>query len=134
MNNTDISMDVAIIGMAGKFPGAENIQKLWDNLCQKVDVRQDFSDEDLKPFTKDMSKIDKDDFVRKGYRIKDVDKFDAKFFNLTPKQAKILDPQHRLFLETAWQGLESAGYASTEESQHIGVYAGSNFNNYILLD
>ncbi|ADG93863.1 Beta-ketoacyl synthase [Arcobacter nitrofigilis DSM 7299] len=132
MENTDTSMDVAIIGMAGKFPGADSIQKLWDNICQSVDVRQEFSDEDLKPFAKDMSQINKSDFVRKGYMIKDVAKFDAKFFNLTPKQAKIMDPQQRLFLETAWQGLENAGYASTDESQHIGVYAGANFNNYIF--
>ncbi|MFY9074802.1 beta-ketoacyl synthase N-terminal-like domain-containing protein [Malaciobacter mytili] len=132
MNNADMSMDVAIIAMAGKFPGANNIQELWDNLCQKVDVRQEFSNEELKLFTKDINQIDKDDFIKKGYAIKDVDKFDAKFFNLTSKQAKMLDPQHRLFLEIAWQGLESAGYALTENSQHIGVYAGANFNNYIF--
>ncbi|RXJ94834.1 hypothetical protein CRV00_05745 [Malaciobacter molluscorum] len=132
MKDTDISMDVAIIGMAGKFPGANNIEKLWKNLCNEVDVRQEFSDEDLKLFTKDISQINKEDFVRKGYIINDVDKFDAKFFNLTPKQAEILDPQQRLFLEIAWEGLESAGYASTKEPQHIGVYAGSNFNNYLF--
>lgn len=132
MDNTDMSMDVAIIGMAGKFPGADNVQELWDNLCKKVDVRQEFTDEDLKPFIEDISQINKSDFVRKGYIIEDVDKFDAKFFNLTPKQAQMLDPQHRLFLEIAWEGLERTGYASTSKSQHIGVYAGANFNNYIF--
>ncbi len=132
MNNIDMSMDVAIIAMEGKFPGADNIEELWDNLCQKVDVRQEFSNEELKLFIKDLSQIDKSDFIKKGYAIKDVDKFDAKFFNLTSKQAKMLDPQHRLFLEVAWQGLERAGYALTENPQHIGVYAGANFNNYIF--
>ncbi len=115
-----------------KFPGANSIEKLWKNLCNEVDVRQEFSDEDLKLFTKDISQINKEDFVRKGYIINDVDKFDAKFFNLTPKQAEILDPQQRLFLEIAWEGLESTGYASTKEPQHIGVYAGANFNNYLF--
>ncbi|MFD2176707.1 type I polyketide synthase [Veronia pacifica] len=132
MSEPDITMSVAIIGMAGRFPGADTVNTFWQNLCEKKDVREQFTDEQLKASNLSDEASRFSDFVTKGYRLNDVDQFAASFFDITPRQAKMIDPQQRLFLETTWQALEDAGYVPDEYPGHVGVYAGANFNNYIF--
>src|SRR5262245_31042063 len=96
--------------MGGRFPGAPDIDTFWRNLRAGVESRTVFTDEELKadgvsPFMFRHPKM-----VRSGFVLDDIDSFDAAFFGLNPREAELLDPQHRLFLECSWQALEHAGY------------------------
>lgn len=124
---------IAIIGMSGRFPGAGNIEKFWQNLCDGVESISFFSDETLLATNGvDPALLDNPDFVKAKGIIEDVDLFDASFFDLSPREAEFIDPQHRLFLECAWEALENAGYDPHTYPGAIGVYAGSSLNTYLL--
>lgn len=128
--NTGI--EIAIIGMAGRFPGADDVETFWRNLRDGVESITLFDDNELH----DISATQRDDplFVRAGAKLEGVDLFDASFFGYTPREAAEMDPQHRLFLETAWQALEDAGYDASTYRDPIGVYAGCGVNTYLLLN
>ncbi len=100
---------IAVIGMAGRFPGASNLDQLWENLCNGVESISRFSLDELGPGIDEKTKNDPDYVPCRGI-IEDADKFDAKFFDIGPLEAKLMDPQHRIFLELAWSALENAGY------------------------
>jgi len=133
-NNEDkLNNSVAIIGMAGRFPGARNIDEFWDNLKNGKDTITHFSEQDLSGKELNYETLkDHPDYVSAKGVIEDVDKFDAPFFGFTPREASLLDPQHRLWLETAWGALESSGYCNDKYDGLIGVYAGSFGNHYLL--
>ncbi|WP_044283307.1 SDR family NAD(P)-dependent oxidoreductase [Candidatus Endolissoclinum faulkneri] len=120
--NKDISVQrsIAIIGMAGRYPDAPNLEQYWKNLRQGVCSLHDVPPERwrVEDFT-DPSRPDRTT-VRKGGFITDVDRFDSMFFGITPKEAKLMDPQHRLFLEVAWQAIEDAGYTPAELKRSAG--------------
>src|SRR5690348_5852201 len=118
------SADIAIIGLAGRFPGADTISQFWRNLCTGVESITRFSDEELLSAGVDPALLSDPNYVKAGAVLEDIDLFDAPFFGLTPKEAQLMDPQHRLFLETAWQALESAGYDPETYQKSIGLYAG----------
>ncbi|WP_040281912.1 type I polyketide synthase [Psychroserpens damuponensis] len=123
------SQDVAIIGMAGRFPGANTIQELWDVLRDGKETISFFTPEEL-DFSISES-IKKDPlYIRARGVVPSVKTFDAAFFGINPKVAEAMDPQQRLFLEIAWEVLEQSGYLPTHFDGSIGVYAGTGMNMY----
>jgi acyl transferase domain-containing protein/acyl carrier protein len=129
--------DVAIIGMAGRFPGATDIDQFWANLRGGVESVSSFSAEELAAANVDPAVLTDPQFVPAGSVIEDVELFDAPFFGFSPREAESLDPQQRIFLETAWHALEDAAYDPESFGRSIGVYAGcamSTYLNYLQSD
>ncbi|WP_407884225.1 SDR family NAD(P)-dependent oxidoreductase [Scytonema sp. NUACC26] len=125
---------IAIVGMAGRFPGAKNVDEFWQNLREGVESISFFSDEELEAQGIDPALLKNQNYVKANGLLSDVEMFDASFFGFTPKEAEIMDPQHRLFLECAWEVLENAGYNSETYDGQIGVYAGAGLNAYLLYN
>ncbi|MCC3496610.1 MAG: acyltransferase domain-containing protein [Microcoleus sp. PH2017_15_JOR_U_A] len=124
---------IAIVGMAGRFPGAKNVDEFWQNLRDGVESISFFSEQELESFGIDESVVRDPRYVKARAVLADIELFDASFFGLNPREAEITDPQHRFFLESAWQALENAGYNSETYEGAIGVYAGAgSFNTYFL--
>ena len=124
--------DVAVIGMAGRFPGAQNLNEFWQNLCDGVESISFFSDEEMLAAGIDSSLIQHPDYVNASPTIENADCFDAAFFGYSPKEAELMDPQQRLLLECAWESLETAGYDPLNYDGAIGLYAGASMNTYLL--
>lgn len=123
---------VAIIAMGGRFPEAANLEKFWSNLYNGVESVKHFTKEDLQKMGIDKHLIDNPRFVAADAVLEDIDKFDASFFDYSAREAEITDPQHRLFLETAWEVMERAGYNSDEYNDRTAVFAGSNLSGYMI--
>jgi acyl transferase domain-containing protein len=123
---------VAIVGLAGRFPGAVDVEAYWRNLCAGRDCITRFSEEDLAREGLGAEQIADPALVRAGGTIEDYDRFDAEFFGFTPRIAEILDPQHRVFFECAWEALENAGVDPARFGAPIGVFAGAALNTYVL--
>jgi acyl transferase domain-containing protein/acyl carrier protein len=115
--------EIAIIGMAGRFPGADSVEQFWDNLCQGVNAIQ----VETAPANTEPSR-----YVNAYSSMADFDRFDAEFFGYAPREAELLDPQHRVFLECAWSALESTGYDPQRYPGAIAVYAGAALNSYLI--
>jgi acyl transferase domain-containing protein/acyl carrier protein len=131
---TDVSSGrIAIVGMAGRFPGANTVDDLWRNLREGV---ESISVIDLKDWGEavgaDPIFLGSSDLVKARPSIDGVDLFDAGFFGYTPREAQTLDPQQRLFLECAWEALEKAGYDSNRFAGAIGVCAGVSLSSYLI--
>jgi acyl transferase domain-containing protein/acyl carrier protein len=125
---------IAIIGMAGRFPGAKNLDEFWQNLRDGVESISSFTDEELIAAGIDPAVLSDANYVKAGAVLEDIELFDASFFEINPREAELTDPQHRLFLECAWEALESAGYDSQRCESRIGVYAGASLSNYYSFD
>jgi amino acid adenylation domain-containing protein len=125
--------DIAIIGMAGRYPKAKSVKEFWQNLVDGVEAISFFTDEELEYVPK--GNLDSEiKFVRARGILENADQFDAEFFGFNPREAAIMDPQHRLFLECAWEALEDAGYCSEKYKGSIGVFAGSSLNTYLMYN
>jgi non-ribosomal peptide synthase protein (TIGR01720 family) len=124
--------EIAIIGITGRFPGARNVEQFWENLQSGVESISFFTDEELLSSGTDATALSNPNFVKAGARLEDIEFFDASFFGFNPREAEITDPQHRLFLECAWEALERAGYDSGTYKGSIGVYAGASLSSYLL--
>jgi acyl transferase domain-containing protein len=124
--------DIAIIGMAGRFPGARTLDAFWDMLKNGREAVRFFSDEELKAAGVTPEVVGDPNYIKAGTLIEDVECFDAAFFGYTPREAEMLDPQQRFFLECAWHALEDAGYVPATFDGAIGVYAGVAWNTYLL--
>src|SRR5712692_7472777 len=98
---------IAIVGMSGRFPGAPGTEALWANLVHGVESIRRFTADDLAAEGISPRLLDQSDHVSAGGDLADVDQFDAAFFGFSPREAEILDPQHRIFLECAWEALET---------------------------
>ncbi|MTJ47022.1 type I polyketide synthase [Dolichospermum sp. UHCC 0259] len=122
--------DIAIVGMSCRFPGAENIDEFWKNLSNGVESISFFSDQELDFF--DPSLLSHPNYVKAGAVLANIDLFDADFFSYSAKEAEIMDPQQRIFLECAWEALESAGYNPEIRKESVGVYAGSSLSTYLI--
>ncbi|PSM45476.1 polyketide synthase, partial [Chroococcidiopsis sp. CCALA 051] len=130
---TDNSLKgIAVIGMAGSFPGAKSVDEFWQNICAGRESISIFTDEELIDSGIDPVLLSDRNYVKAGAVLEDIDMFDAQFFGFTRREAEVLDPQHRLFLECAWTALEHAGYNPVGEKGLTGVYAGSNLSSYLL--
>ena len=122
---------IAIVGMAGRFPGAASVDAFWDNLRNGVDSISRFKAEDLEDaFTAEERASSA--YVPARPILDQVDRFDAPFFGMYPREAALTDPQHRVFLECAWEALELAGYDPAAYPGAIGVFAGCSMNTYFL--
>jgi len=124
--------EIAIIGLAGRFPGAKTVNEFWNNLQNGVESISFFTDEELLASGIESDILNDPKFVKARAELDDVELFDAEFFSFNPREAEITDPQHRLFLECAWEALENAGYDSETYKGSIGVYAGSSLSGYLL--
>jgi phthiocerol/phenolphthiocerol synthesis type-I polyketide synthase E len=122
---------IAIIGMAGRFPQAPNLQRFWENLCQGMESTSFFSDQELEQAGISPELLRHPNYVKARGVVEDADLFDAGFFGYSPREAELTDPQIRLFLECAWEVLESAGWDPEKFPGMIGVYAGMSFSSYI---
>ncbi len=125
---------IAIVGLAGRFPGAANITEFWENLKSGADSITHFTDAALLDAEVAPETLADPDYVKARGYLKDADLFDAAFFGIPPKEADVLDPQHRLFLECAAEALEDAGCVPGTYNGAIGVWAGSSLNTYLLAN
>ncbi len=123
--------DIAIVGMAGRFPGASNIEAFWQNLCEGRESITFFTDDDLLKAGVDPDLFNQPNYIKAGGVLTDIDLFDADFFSIPTPEAEILDPQIRLFMECAWEALEHAGCNPQTYGGDIGLYAGAGMNTYL---
>jgi phthiocerol/phenolphthiocerol synthesis type-I polyketide synthase E len=134
-NDTDVGQpgvpEVAIVGMAGRFPGAGDLESFWKNLREGVESITFFSDEELRAGGVAEELISHPDYVRGYGSLGDVAGFDAAFFGYSPREAELMEPGHRLFLECAWEAMEDAGYDPSRVDGNVGVYAGVGASNYL---
>jgi len=124
---------IAIIGMAGRFPGANNIEEFWDNLKNGVESITHFSEEELIEAGIEPEIVKQPNYVKAKGMLDEVAGFDAAFFGFSPKEAEITDPQQRLFLECAWTALEDAGYDPKTYPGEIGVYGSMSGSSTYLM-
>ncbi|MFD0727067.1 SDR family NAD(P)-dependent oxidoreductase [Lysobacter brunescens] len=117
--------DIAIIGMAGRFPGSASTHEFWANLCAGRSGIAALSDEELLANGVSPDTLADPNYIKVAPLLADHDCFDAEFFWVPPRDAEIMDPQHRLLLECAWATMEDAGYPPDSQSARIGVFAGS---------
>jgi phthiocerol/phenolphthiocerol synthesis type-I polyketide synthase E len=125
-------LEIAVVGMAGRFPGAPGVDALWDSLRAGVESIRRFTDEELAAAGVPESLRAHPAFVPAFGALAEVDLFDAAFFGFTPREAQVTDPQQRLFLEVAWEALENAGYDAARAPGRVGVYAGTSMSSYYL--
>jgi len=128
----DKDTDIAVIGMALRVPGATSIDTFWENLCNGVESVTFFTDEELAERGVPRKMLDNPAYVKAGGILDNPGFFDAEFFGYTPMEARQMDPQHRKFLECAWEALEHAGYDAERIKVPVGVFAGSGMNTYLL--
>ncbi|BAY66481.1 beta-ketoacyl synthase [Calothrix brevissima NIES-22] len=132
MTSQQTGLEVAIIGLAGRFPGAKNIDEFWQNLLNGVESIKSFTDEELLAAGVEPTLLHQPNYVKAGAILNDIEMFDAAFFGYNPREAEILNPQHRLFLECAYEALENAGYNPQTYQSPIGVYSALSKNDYLL--
>lgn len=123
---------VAIVGMAGRFPGARDLETFWNNLAQGVESIRFFTEEELRAAGVPSAVIHDPRYVPARGVLDDAELFDAAFFGYPPRDAELIDPQQRLFLECAQEALEDAGYDPQRFDGMIGVYAGCSASAYLF--
>jgi amino acid adenylation domain-containing protein len=128
---SDNGGDIAVIGMAGRFPGTGTIEGLWNILKAGKETISFFTSEELDPQIDEETK-NNTDYVKARGIIEEAEKFDAAFFGINPKLGELMDPQQRIFLEIAWEALENGGYIPSKYKGSIGVFAGTGNNTYYL--
>ena len=134
MANALRESDVAIVGMSCRFPGADTVEAFWKNLCAGTESITFFSDEELLEAGVPPSLLANPNYVKAAPVLHDADMFDAAFFGLSPKEAALMDPQHRLFLEVAWEAFENAGYDPYGYPGKVGVASacGGVVSSYLI--
>jgi acyl transferase domain-containing protein/acyl carrier protein len=125
---------IAIVGESGRFAGASDLDAFWRNLRDGVESITFFGNDELQRQRIDQARLGNPNFVAAKSHLEDQELFDAGFFGYSPKEAELIDPQHRLFLECAWEALERAGYAPGTFPGEIGVFAGQNHNFYLWFN
>ncbi|WP_323860008.1 type I polyketide synthase [Xenorhabdus szentirmaii] len=133
INDPEITgFEIAIIGMAGQFAGAGDIDEFWQNIAAGVESIRPLSDEELDAAGITMEARSRADFIRNASVLDYPEDFDAEFFGYSPREAQAMDPQQRLFLETSWLALENAGYAPEKYPGAIGVFASTSSSSYLF--
>ena len=125
-------LEIAIIGMSGRFPGAPDIDAYWQLLQNGIEAITRFSDDEMIANGVDPHLMNLPNYVKAAAVLDEIGHFDADFFAYNPKEAALLDPQQRIFLETAWAALETAGYNPDIYNGAIGVYGGVGPSTYLL--
>ncbi len=126
------SADIAIVGLAGRFPGARNVEEFWANIAAGVESISVFAEEELTSRGVDTHLRTAPNYVPAGGVLADADTFDAAFFGISPREAALIDPQHRLFLESCWEALENAGYDVSRISEPVGVFGGMGTSAHLI--
>jgi acyl transferase domain-containing protein len=126
------ALSIAVIGMAGRFPGAATVDAFWDNLRVGVEGIRQAADAELAGLGVAPAALARPDYVKAVSMPADIECFDAAFFGMTPREAAITDPQHRLLLEAAWHALEHAGYVPDAVPGTVGLFAGAGVNTYLI--
>ena len=132
LEGEDSTLGIAVIGMAGRFPGASDLGTFWRNLTGGVESITTLSDADLLAAGVSAKHLSNPRYVRARAQLDGVPDFDASFFGMSPREASTTDPQHRIFLECAWEALEHAGIDPARFAGSIGVYGGSAADGYLL--
>jgi amino acid adenylation domain-containing protein len=125
--------EIAIVGMAGRFPGARSVTELWRNLRDGIEAVRFPDATELLARGLDPARVADPDWVKAVSQMADHDCFDELFFGISPREAELMDPQHRVLLECAWEALESAGYDPQATSGRAGVYVGATLSTYLLF-
>jgi acyl transferase domain-containing protein/acyl carrier protein len=123
---------VAIVGLAGRFPGANCVDELWNLLKEGKEALSRILTEELVAAGIDKARIEDPSWVKYRMKFEKADDFDADFFGYSPRQASSIDPQQRVFLECAWEALENAGHQPNSSEESVGVYAGSGFSSHLF--
>jgi acyl transferase domain-containing protein/thioesterase domain-containing protein/acyl carrier protein len=126
-----IVTDIAVVGLAGRFPGARTPAEFWSNLAGGVESIRSLSESELRAEGIDAATLRDPSYVKAAATLEGVEDFDAGFFGFSPREASVMDPQHRHFLEVCWEALESAGHVPENFSGRIGVFGGSGMNAYM---
>src|SRR5215470_12213 len=130
VNKVSAQSAIAIVGMTGRFPGAESVEEFWANLCSGTESITFFDREHLE--SPEQVNDLPPNYVAARPILKNTAMFDADFFAIYPKEAEQMDPQHRLFLECSWEVLERAGYDPAHTRDSVGVFAGCSMNTYFM--
>ena len=125
--------EIAIVGMAGRFPGARDVTELWRNLRDGVEAVRFPAPEEFLARGLDPALLTDPTWVKAVSQMDGYDCFDERFFGINPREAELMDPQHRVLLECAWEALESAGYDAQTISGRVGVWAGATLSTYLLF-
>ncbi|MDX2021248.1 MAG: amino acid adenylation domain-containing protein [Deltaproteobacteria bacterium] len=125
-------VEIAVVGLGGRFPKAPDLQTFWRNLVEGKEGVVAITAEDLIALGKDPALLSNPDYVPATFALEDVENFDASFFGFSPREAEVMDPQLRLFVETAWTTLEHAGYDPAQYKGRIGVFGGVGRNSYLM--
>src|ERR1700712_3387133 len=125
---------IAVIGMAGRFPGADSVSEFWDNLCRGEESIVTLSEEALTAAGVSAKTLAGPGYVRRAAMLDGIEEFDAEFFGMTPYAAQMTDPQQRLFLQTAYHAFEDSGYDPTVYDGVIGVFGTSSASGYLLYN
>lgn len=132
MAEGEIEHGIAVVAIAGRFPAANNVESFWQRLCEGQECISVFTDEELLASGVPPQQFHDPAYVRASGVMEDIASFDADFFGFTPREAMLLSPQHRMFLECAHEALERAGYDVSRYAGRVGVYAGVGPNEYLL--
>ncbi|MEM9494724.1 MAG: type I polyketide synthase [Pseudomonadota bacterium] len=122
---------IAIVGMAGRFPGANDVAQFWENIKGGVESVTKFPASELEIDIPDAAG-DKGAYVCAKGMLDDIDMFDARFFGYLPREAEVMDPQHRMFLEICWEAMEHAGHDAERYPGAVGVFGGCYMDTYVL--
>ena len=131
MPEVDYDAAIAVIGMAGRFPGADSVEELWDNLLAGRSGLRQLGDDELMAAGVRPAELADPDYVRTSGSVNGYDMFDAGVFGFGRREAEVMDPQHRLLLESCFEALEDAGYPAMEMTEKVGVFAGCGYPDYI---
>ncbi|MCP4150771.1 MAG: type I polyketide synthase, partial [bacterium] len=125
-NNT--GLEVAVIGMAARFPGAGNVDEYWDNVRNGRETIRFYTDEEMEEAGVEAGLLKNPDYIKAAAELENIENFDAAFFGYSPAEAQIMDPQMRFLHEVAWDALEDAGYVPEDYEGLIGMYSGAPFS------
>ncbi|HLG63728.1 MAG TPA: SDR family NAD(P)-dependent oxidoreductase [Ktedonosporobacter sp.] len=123
---------LAVVGMSGRFPGANSVEQLWENIAGGVRSIHFFTDEELLETGESPENLKNPNYVKAGSILEGVDLFDASFFGFNPREIEVMDPQQRLFLECSWEALEATGYLTGKYAGMVGVFGGAAMSSYLL--
>jgi acyl transferase domain-containing protein/SAM-dependent methyltransferase/acyl carrier protein len=123
---------VAVVSLAARFPGAPDVATFWANLCAGAESITRFTADEMVGLGRDPAMVRQPNFVGAEGVLESIDRFDAAYFGFTPRQAEVMDPQHRVCLEVAWEALVDGGYRPGEVAVPVGVFLSSSMSSYLI--
>ncbi len=132
MSSQETGLEIAVVGVACRFPGAESADAFWKNLREGVESIKPFTEEELLAAGVTPAELANPNYVKAGSTLEAVETFDAAFFGIGPSEASVMDPQHRLFLECVHQALEVAGYSNATDRMMMALFGGVSASDYVF--